>query len=190
MGKSFIDILEEQIRSDLRKEIEIEIREELQRQERKLERDSTRPSSRAFEGVETWLAARAQKAFFSQESKARRTYQKSASSAAQRTDPHRTSRSHDDPGRKKDGAPRFRPNRIEDLCAAELIRRHSSGHLADSFSLMELKGAWRKAALQTHPDRYAQADAITQARMASLFSEIMAAYEQLVERFETVAKAA
>lgn len=80
--------------------------------------------------------------------------------------------------------PRITLDNVENLIAAELIRRHSGCQFGETLSRSELKSAWRKAALKTHPDRFCQADPTTQARMNLVFSELTKAYDQLLALFK------
>jgi hypothetical protein len=196
-AKSFIEILEQEIRKDLREEIETQVRKEMQAEKRQAphaysyasEQDSGHtPESKVAEGLETWLAANVEKIFFPRAQAARHSYKSSApkssaskSSAAKPSQP--TSSTSMTPDLGTSSVQRRSAKTFEAACAFELLKRHSGVGMPEAFSMMELKGAWRKAALKSHPDRFAQSDQVTQARAAALFRELASAFEILENLF-------
>lgn len=174
--KSFIEVLEEQIRLDLRKEIEAEVRAELSRNTEAAPLKA-KPISGA-ERIETWLSARLQQFSFHPRATG---YPKKPSPAKE---PH----VRQAPPSKMDRVIekeviRKRAESFETICAMELLKRHSGGKLPESFSESELKSAWRHAALKTHPDRHIGEDHVIQARASALFRELQLAYTILSELF-------
>jgi hypothetical protein len=176
-AKTFIDILEDQIRQDLRAEIRKEIEQEL-KEAGMLREDfeagsaaSTTSASSMSARVETWLTANIGKTVFGRSQQARQAYRSAH--------PHRGAQPQPPPPPKPSQEPAFTPQGVEDLMAAEIIRRQSGVKLAATFTENELKSAWRRAALKTHPDLYSQADAVTQAKAHAHFQELVAAYERL-----------
>ncbi|RYZ66999.1 MAG: hypothetical protein EOP05_18340, partial [Proteobacteria bacterium] len=67
----------------------------------------------------------------------------------------------------------------EQLCAIAILSRESGFTLESSFTEDQLKSAWRKAAMKTHPDRFAAEDQFKQIRMAAIFRELCEAYDLL-----------
>jgi hypothetical protein len=176
-AKSFIEILEQEIRKDLREEIENQVRKEMQA--------GKRQTPHVSESWETWLVSNVEKAFFSRSQEARRVY-----SGA--TPPPRSAKK---PKPKVDDL-NLRPDehrtavRFEEACAVELLCRHSGITIPEAFTRAELKSAWRKAALKSHPDRFSQADQAAQAHAAALFRELAHAYELLENLFSQENEAA
>ena len=82
---------------------------------------------------------------------------------------------------------RVRASGAEALCAVELLGRTSGIKLQDTFSESELKTAWRRAALQSHPDRFTGADPALQTRQTELFRELALAYDLLSQLFDVAA---
>jgi hypothetical protein len=177
-------VLETQIRADLRAEIEAEVRAKLDRAERMRIDADPGPAAPcaplgAADRLEVWLSANVDKTFFPTTAKARREYGvKAAPSAKEIKRP--------EPRRQE---PTITVTHLEDLCRLELLRRHGA-RLGETFTLSELKTAWRQAALKTHPDRFVQADSRTQTRMAAIFREIAATVEELESLFNNRAHAA
>jgi hypothetical protein len=186
-GKTFIDVLEAQIRADLRAEIEAEVRAKLgyEPHETQFARPSGHVNS-AGDRLATWLATHIEKTTFVPGPRARREY------GAQQEPKKGTSTGAFKPSYSAPKAapaePRITVALVEDICRLELLRRHGA-HIGDSFTRAELKSAWRKAALKTHPDRFAQADQKTQIRMAATFREIKAVFTELERLFANGAKA-
>lgn len=177
-GKSFYEILERQIRADLREDIRKEVEAELRSELTKGQAATTgSPSDGLHERVECWLASHVNKMFFHQGAAAQRVYKSQNPSRPERKVEPEKKPAHQEP------ALRLEFTRIEDLCALELIRRHSGVALGSCLSASELKAAWRKAALRTHPDRFTQEDALTQAQMGAVFNELVEAYDQLSCQF-------
>lgn len=174
-AKSFMEILEEQIRADLRSEIEAEVRASLAKS---TEPELARPA-RAFGATETWLAANVAKSFFAQRGVGRKAYPPPPPRVREQTQ----ERARTERNRKSSAGPRRSAKSVEELCALELLNRHSGLSLPLEFDSSQLKGAWRKAALKTHPDRFAETDAVTTAQMNVLFTEITRAFELLESLF-------
>lgn len=183
--KTFYNVLEEQIRRDLRQEIRAEVEAQL-RAERgpKQETSSFNPNASHMERVETWLATHVRKTFFKR-SPSQKAYgstnahPNNARSTSTRplngttTPPDATSSAH--------SSFVYTATDIEELCALELFRRQGV-KIGDSFTENEIKMAWRKAALKTHPDRFAQEDAIVQAQMNAIFRSLCEAYKLLEKK--------
>ena len=180
-AKSFIDILQDQMRADLRKEVEEEVRRELGREGlRHDEGAASRHQAAAKAGrIETWLTTHLEAAVFQRQSQGRAAYHKAGPAKS----------NSEKPNLKVEKSPeateiRLHARTLEQLTALELLRRHSGARIPDSFTEQELKGAWRRAALKSHPDRFAQADATTQALASALFRELAEAYDLLARLFE------
>lgn len=203
--KAFYEVLEDQIRSDLRKEIEAEVRARLADEFRKSgspnqdptpdtengTNNGTRNKATAFERLETWLASHVQRPAFASNARASQTYHAGyAGSKANRprTEAQNEAAAHTDhknPTVKESRTePVYEVKTVEELCALELLRRHGA-QVDNRFTASELKTAWRKAALKTHPDRFMTSDAATQAKMAATFREISEAYDRLQSAFDT-----
>lgn len=174
-AKSFIEILEEQLRSELRKEIEAEVRAELAREKDKDGSYETAPDP--TENLAARLSTQLKRFTF----KVRNTaaYPHSRPKQAARPSQPKQNIALNPPRMER----RVRPQTLEALCAFELLRRHSGGNLPENFSEAELKAAWRHAALKTHPDRHMGADASVQAQTAALFRELQSAYSILTALF-------
>ncbi|MES2854376.1 MAG: J domain-containing protein [Bdellovibrionota bacterium] len=176
-AKSFIEVLEEQIRNDLRKdirsEVEAEVRAEFGRKENPAR--ATGPVDMAGR-LESLLATRVGKSIFSKAGLGKQAY-----ASKMKTKP-----STQEPVQKTTTAaplskePRFTAKTVEQLCAIEMIKRHSVLSLGSTFTVKELKSAWRKAAMATHPDRFASSDEITKMRATVAFRELAEAYELLI----------
>ncbi len=190
--KSFIEILEDQIRTDLRAEIEAEVFQRLASKSSlhagpDLNSEASGITTQApGRDLETWLLPRLKKTVFTSSSLAQKTYAQKGSS-----DPHRLNNTeqtaqtkrkstHSNSSHSTRSVPvKYTAQTVEELCAIEFLRRHGDPNLKATFTHDELKGAWRKAALKCHPDRFAQSDTVTQARMTALFRELIAAYDLL-----------
>ncbi len=170
--KSFLEVLEDQMREQIRSELMKELEEKF-RMTRPTPIDTEAAKAGRFE---TWLASHVGKTVFSTEASAKRAYA-SQPRAKMKQEPAPTLGEE----------PRARALTMEELIALELLRRHSGVTIPEPFTELQLKGAWRKAALKTHPDRLADADAITQAKAAALFRELAAAYDLLQLYVKTVA---
>lgn len=199
-AKSFIEMLEDEIRQDLRSEIEAEVLARFGR----LDQDSTAkaPSaaSSAAGRLETWLASNMGRTTFARPQAAARSYNVKPGASASTTAPGAApSQSAARPqlestqaaSQTTKSAAKFQATTAEQLIAVELLARHSGKALDATFTEDELKSVWRKAALKTHPDRFAGEDQIKQLRMATLFRELSSAYEVLSDLVEAdLAKAA
>lgn len=184
-AKSFIEILEEQLRKELRKEIEAEVRAELAREKDQIYFQETQADP--TENLAARLSAGLKRFTFRARNSAAYPHSRS-SQTARPSQPAETAEVK--PPRPER---RIRAETFEALCALELLRRHSGGKLPECFSEAELKAAWRQAALKTHPDRHMGADASTQAQTAALFRELQTAYSILTALFHAdseVSKAA
>jgi hypothetical protein len=168
--KSFIEVLEDEIRTDLRKEIEAEM----------TGRNGERAPSAAVHAagrLETWLASHVGPVTF-------KTAKKNAYGAPKARAKAPVAAIH----AISASSPRvFTATTPAELFALELLNRQSPIALNISFTEDELKSVWRKAALKTHPDRFAAADQITQTRMTVLFRELATAYEILLALTESPA---
>lgn len=179
-AKSFIEVLEEQIRLDLRKEIEAEVRasfaKEMANEARGPEPQTTAPSS-PKERLDGWLSVHLKRFSFQ--------HQAASSPYPRRTPPPtpQGSKSPETSPPQQASPPRSQAQTFEELCALELLRRHSGGKLPECFSEAELKSAWRHAALKTHPDRHIGENHSVQAQAAALFRELQLAYTVLSETF-------
>ena len=180
-AKSFIEVLEEQIREDLRDELRAELREELRAE--LLDHRSPGPKTKDHpapgELSETWLAANVSKSFFRRAKIATSSYRKAAT-AAPKAEPHAKQES---PERRPTEPVRMRAITSEELFALELLERTCGGKLPSCFSEAQLKTAWRRAALNTHPDRHTAADRETQKQMGETFAQIALAYDTLARLF-------
>ena len=183
MAKTFFEVLEEQIRSELRSEIEAEIHSQLRAKLGQVGQDAgtVKAATGDLTGrLESWLATRLETTVFASRAAGAKAYGASPAKAGKTSAQPVQALTGQTPSKAQD---QYKPESIADLCAAELLRRYG-GKLGEEFTEGQLKTAWRKAALQTHPDRFAQSDAITQARMAIAFRELCNAYEQLLLAFE------
>jgi hypothetical protein len=177
-SKSFIEILEDQIRQDLRSEIRREIEQEMKNANKPHDESvsDSRTAASMSGRVESWLAANIGKTVFGRPQQARQAYRTGAPRKETRpTEPP--------PPQEPPKEPTFTPRCVEELMAVEIIRRQSGVKLASSFTENELKSAWRRAALKTHPDLCSQADALTQAKAHAHFQELVAAYDRLQAAF-------
>jgi hypothetical protein len=173
-GKSFVEVLEEQIRHDLRSEIEAEVRAEFARNnETTGPVRATGPADLAGR-FESLLASRVGRTVFSKVSTARRAY---GSPKKARPTP---AAAPETPRQTAFTEPMFTATTVEQLCAIEMIKRHGGTRLGSTFTMKELKTSWRKAALATHPDRFIGADEITRMRAAAMFRELAESYELLL----------
>jgi DnaJ domain len=191
-SKSFIEVLEAEIRADLRKEIEAEVLARFGQASQPTHQGSkTSPAGsqavHAAGRLETWLATNMGRTTFARP-QAFRSYG-SAPKAASGSTAHATSKAQAQTAEHAGFAQKASPASAdvtrrtaatpEELCALELFNRISGSKLGTSFTEDEIKTAWRKAALKTHPDRFASEDQITQARMSAIFRELCEAYELL-----------
>jgi hypothetical protein len=191
--KSFIEILEEQIRTDLRREIEAEVRSEFEAKTQGSSANSKKgqagPATENMIPTE-WLLHRLGKTFFNASTTAQKTYQRAyqAKGVTQAAQPAPQAKEAAQTPARSTEPTRYTPTTLQEICALELIRRTSGVSIGDSYTEMELKTAWRKAARKTHPDLFAQADQITQMRMSVLFRELAEAFEHLLAAFEASAE--
>jgi hypothetical protein len=195
-GKSFYEVLESQIRAELRAEFEAQYQE--QRHSNVRETASTSALEGAQGRLETWLVSHVEKTHFSRGEFGRRAYgnnanRRDARNARSVPRPMPALTKPSDSKKKTEAAPRppssadhivrYEARTLEELCLVELLRRHGA-EIGDSFTTQELKTAWRKVALKTHPDRFTQADPVTQKLMAEQFRAITEAYGDLAARIE------
>lgn len=174
--KSFFEVLEAQIRTDLRQEIEAEVRAEMKRQD--ASKAGPTPTIGLADRLETWLVTNVTPSFVARRS----TYSKKTSSP-----------------KPEQPAPPTKPVRSEtivqlttvrELCALELLSRHAGMKLqTNELSESQFKSMWRRAALKTHPDRFTGEDALVQVQKTALFRELCEAYECLELLFEARAAA-
>ena len=188
-AKSFIEVLEEQIRTDLRREIEAEVRSEIQKERRQQTSGATKTQDRAAFHSEPimpteWLLHSLGKTFFGSSTTAQKTYQKAYQAKATTQAAQQASQTKSPSPAQPQEPQRYSPTTLEEICALELIRRTSGVSIADPYTESELKAAWRKAARKTHPDLFAQGDQVTQMRMSVLFRELAEAFEHLMAAFE------
>ena len=177
MGKSFFEVLEEQIRNELREEIRKELASEQHGGPRRPSPE-TAVASGAMGRLETWLSTRLAPQRFARQGDARRAYGTPAGRKPVSETRHSTPIA-------LTGERRFHASSSEEHLALELLRKYGEPRLTNEFTLTEIKSAWRRAALKTHPDRFSQADVITQARQGALFRELCDAYEILTAACET-----
>lgn len=175
---SFVEILREEIEKELRSEIRKELEAELKSSTNPTHSPSqTAPHPHAY--FETWLAANATQATFNSAPKAKAAYG-SSKRREQPTQETAKQTAQDFPREQKETAEVvFSLSQPEDICAAELLARHSGVDLS-KLTEGKLKTAWRKAALKTHPDRYTDADQLTQSRMSAQFRSLSEAYGRLM----------
>lgn len=188
-GKSFFEILEDQLRKDLRAEIEAEVRAEMGKNKKTSQhpyQDAAFQTQMASGTAESWLVSHLGKTLFSRRKEARRAYQVRPTARPQTTVVNQSV----DRTIAREVEPSIHLSAAEDLIAIEFLRRHSGVRIGATLTRSELKQAWRKAALKTHPDRYTEADTITQTRMKAIFQEICTAYERIENHFNSARNAA
>ncbi|MES2964019.1 MAG: J domain-containing protein [Bdellovibrionota bacterium] len=169
--KSFIEVLEEQIRTDLRREIEAEVRAEMKKSTNTAQDSSPRIDAMAG-SLETWLATHVGRTSFARKA----TYAKSAARPV--------AREETPPPVAPAASLRVRAKTVEEICALELLLRHSGSRLGTEFTETELRSVWRRAALKSHPDRFVGQEALVQLQKAALFRELASAYETLGSLFD------
>jgi hypothetical protein len=151
-SKSFIEILEDEIRHDLKREM----REELERAQAPRNPQAIHAAGR----LETWLASHVGPITFKTN---RQPYGAPPKRAASLPPPPAV----------------HAAETTEEMLALALLSRHSGRALNAQYTHDELKTVWRKAALKTHPDRFVGSDQVTIMRATCLFRELAAAYELL-----------
>ena len=177
--KSFIEVLEDKMRNQLRDQIRREIENEFATAHRTAsEIDLQAARAGRFE---TWLATNVETTVFANKFSAKRAY----GSAPQKSAPKFTKQT-----RQTRQTSSARKLTLEQSVSLELLRRHAGVEIREDFSELELKGAWRKAALKSHPDRVATSDIIAQTKAAALFTELTTAYEMLQTALEITPLAA
>ena len=160
--KSFFEVLEEQMRNEIRAELE---REFTAKQKASKPVDLAEAKAGQFQ---TWIASHVEKTYFTPSAK--KAYGSTARKGQEAPRASAAPRSQTRPSRELT---------LEQILSLELVRRHSGVFLEENFNESELKSAWRRAALKSHPDRFEGADQITQARATALFRELSKAYECL-----------
>ena len=184
-NKTFISILQDEIRRDVRAEIEAELREVGERPDLKLfEKTAER------ERLEIWLATRVARVG----GKANKSRDKIHPYSTQNGPPRPFEKPFEKPFKKPTAKqspqePQMTVSTTQQHWAVEILRRNG-GELCFAFTKQQLKTAWRKAAFNTHPDRFSSADVVTQEAMRSAFEEIVIAYEILECAFPECAVAA
>lgn len=159
------------MRTDLRREIEAEVRAEMEAKANPSVKTETTRIEAMAGSLEAWLAAHVGRTSFGLKA----TYAKSAARPAPSTPPIE----------KKAAATRTaRATTVEQLCAVELLSRHSTLRLENEFTDAQLKQVWRRAALKSHPDRFTSEESLVQLQKAALFRELASAYETLEHLFE------
>lgn len=209
-AKSFIEVLQDQIREDLRLEIREEMAAELAAEIRAQEsKFSNSPNSKGKEFTSTselsatWLAANVEKSFFRPLKLANQAYRQTSNKKTRQTSniPHDVKplpkpfqnrsdnvieflqinlKENQQEGHKESLRKAVKP---EEVCALELIARHSGFNFDTLFSKVDLKKAWRIAALKTHPDRHAELNPSRKANQGVVFGELAQAYETLAQLF-------
>jgi hypothetical protein len=190
--KSFIEVLENEIRADLRKEIEAELAARygsapfttpLTAQE-SVERAPS-AAVHAAGRLETWLASHVGPITFKTGRSYAPTSAKSRPSPAASATPSKNASQNSVSTIVSTSAPVFTATTSAQLFAIEILNSQSPLALAVTFTEDQLRIVWRKAALKTHPDRFASADEITQLRMTVIFRELADAYETLQTLIES-----
>jgi DnaJ-class molecular chaperone len=64
----------------------------------------------------------------------------------------------------------------------ETLRRFGAVALPDSFTVEELKAAYRQLAFRLHPDQHPEADACARLELGRQFASVHAAYRRLTGR--------
>lgn len=174
--KSFIEVLEDEIRADLRRELESELAQRKTAEHFK--------ASHAAGQFELWMASHVGPVTF----KTKKTYPAGAS----KKQPKAASLDDETKAFQKplsSSEPRFQAQTTAEHIAVELLSRSAGQTLGALFTEAELKSVWRKAAMKTHPDRFSQADLLEQTRATAHFRELASAYEILLD-LTAVSKAA
>jgi hypothetical protein len=191
-SKSFFEVLEQQIRTDLRAEIEAEVRDQYARQAAKRPAGTEAAQAR----LNIWMASATEHKIHAQRTSGHKAYSSGNSSQAKAAS-HKKSASHDSPNLKitKPESQQIPANEVkrkveqpELLVSLELLNRYSGGVLNESFTRTDLNRAWRKAAFATHPDRFGQSDLISQTRAKALFCELAKAFDSLEALFNQPAQ--
>ncbi|RYZ72472.1 MAG: hypothetical protein EOP05_10965, partial [Proteobacteria bacterium] len=183
-SKSFIEVLEAEIRNDLRQEIEAEV---LSRYGIKAEGSALGPVAdqvgsaaiHAAGRLETWLASNMGRTTFNRNQAAARSYNVKPAAASKATTTATSTKESAPKTAAPKASPLFNAETAEQLCAIAILSRESGFTLESSFTEDQLKSAWRKAAMKTHPDRFAAEDQFKQMRMAAIFRELCEAYDLL-----------
>ena len=175
-SKSFIEVLEAEIRADLRKEIEAEVQARYGRTPGVICEQAPSAAVHAAGRLETWLASHVGPITFARTAGARKVYGAPAKCAAAILPMS--------PKIEVDSC-FFTVTTATEFFAVEILNRQSPLKLTPTFTEENLKSVWRKAALKTHPDRFTGADEITQTRMTVLFRELVEAYETLINLVES-----
>ena len=168
--KSFIEVLEDQMRNQMRNQIRREIENEFAAA-KSAASEIDLQAARAGR-FESWLASNVETTVFASRFSAKRAY----GSAPKKSAPKSTNQTRQTSSARK--------LTLEQSVSLELLRRHAGVEIGENFSELELKGAWRKAALKSHPDRVATGDIIEQTKAAALFTELTTAYEMLQAALE------
>ncbi len=169
-SKSFIEVLEAEIRADLRQEIEAEVQARYGLASAPAGEHAPSAAVHAAGRLETWLASHVGPITFSRTAGAQKVY----------GSPKKRAPAPPIVLKIEASAPTFTATTSAEFFAIEILNQQSASKLAVSFTEDGLKAVWRKAALKTHPDRFAGADEITQTRMTVLFRELAEAYETLL----------
>lgn len=69
-----------------------------------------------------------------------------------------------------------------DRASLDALRRFRGVSLPDSFTLEELKAAYRELAFRLHPDQHPEADADARLELGRQFASVHAAYRRLAGR--------
>ncbi len=160
-AKSFIEILEDEIRAEIRADLRRELEQELRARNAPKNTQAIHAAGR----LETWLASHVGPVVF-------KTARQPYGAPPKRTPPPPVT---------------FSAETTEETIAAELLSRHAGHALPSQYTTDDLKTVWRKAALKSHPDRFAGADSVTVMRATALFRELAAAYELLSTKTAAVA---
>ncbi len=169
-AKSFLDILEEQIRAEVRKELEQEL--DFQTPQAPGSRGTsveTNLTDTQVLQMDLWLSSHLDHSRLSGSVRGQSAYR-----------PLKPVQ----PEGKRQAAPERRVSLTpQHSVALELICRFAEVVTPKSLTFSELKSIWRRAALKTHPDRVSQTDAVTQARATAIFRELSEAHDILSALF-------
>lgn len=208
--RSFYEILEDQLRSELRAEIESELRTQLSaelstewRAEHSAEgRTAASKTSLPHEQLESWLLQNVGIHPIAQRKKSSQAYgmssiRKSKPDAAIELPDRFASRRVETHQAESAAATKAPAARLlstlhfklttEDQFAIELLERESGCALGAELTVASLKRAWRQAALKSHPDRFAECSDALKCEKAALFRLLADSYHRLEALFVDVA---
>lgn len=176
-GKTFFEILTDQLRRELKEEIRADLKAELRREIAQAIQTHTAPIANPPSNTEAWLQTHLQPHLFRNLGRTNyNDYSSNTVSSKKQSAKHKQIESTSTNANSIEK--RASTLNIEQLFAREFFVREGAD-LREDFSSSELKTCFRTLALKLHPDRNLQAAAVEQQELAARFQQLAESFELL-----------